>query len=248
MPRLVSALVMAALAAGCLWAGGVWFMALIALSSGVMIWELGRMCDADRGNALIGTGIAAAAVMAIVAYAPAFYIAPLLLGFVIATTLKFRQNQMIYAGYGALIMLAGYGFIKLRFDLEPVWMLWLILIVVASDVAGYLAGRLLGGPKFWPRLSPKKTWSGTIAGWLGAGIVGVFFVQSFSFVLISMLVAFAAQMGDIAESAIKRHAGIKDSSNLIPGHGGFMDRFDGMLGAMLLVLLLVLFTDFPPMG
>ncbi|WP_456390928.1 phosphatidate cytidylyltransferase, partial [Profundibacter sp.] len=139
-------------------------------------------------------------------------------------------------------------FIYLRQDLGLIWMLWLLLVVIASDIGGYLAGRMLGGPKFWPAISPKKTWSGTIAGWVGAAGIGLYFSTVYDFPdslwLVSILVGFAAQMGDIAESAIKRKTGIKDSSNLIPGHGGFMDRFDGMLGASLVVLLLVL-AGFP---
>jgi len=114
--------------------------------------------------------------------------------------------------------------------------------VVVSDVAGYFAGRSLGGPKFWPRIRPKKTWSGTIAGWVGAGIVGALFAgptgAGLALMPVSILVGFAGQMGDISESAIKRLREVKDSSNLIPGHGGVLDRFDAMLGAALLVVIL----------
>ena len=160
-----------------------------------------------------------------------------------------KQNRLIFVGYCALIILAGYGFIYLRQDLGIVWLLWLLLVVIASDVGGYVAGRMLGGPKFWPKVSPKKTWSGTIAGWIGAALVGLYFSVAYGLSgdlwLVSVLVAFAAQMGDIAESAIKRKTGIKDSSNLIPCHGGFMDRFDGMLGASLVVILLVVLTGLP---
>ena len=92
---------------------------------------------------------------------------------------------------------------------------------------------MLGGPKFWPRLSPKKTWSGTVAGWVGAMLVGLTVWAtghgSASLIWISPLVAFAGQLGDIAESWLKRRAGVKDSSNLIPGHGGVFDRVDGLL-------------------
>jgi phosphatidate cytidylyltransferase len=93
--------------------------------------------------------------------------------------------------------------------------------VIASDVLGYFAGRILGGPKFWPRVSPKKTWSGTVAGWVGAAGVGLGSgprgLGSAALVWVSPLVAFAGQMGDIAESAIKRRAGVKDSLEPDPG-------------------------------
>jgi phosphatidate cytidylyltransferase len=97
--------------------------------------------------------------------------------------------------------------------------LWLISIVVLTDVLGYFAGRVIKGPKFWPSVSPKKTWSGILA--LSAGFA-IFF---------SVTLAFASQIGDIGESALKRGADQKDSSSLLPGHGGFLDRFDGLVGA-----------------
>ena len=115
--------------------------------------------------------------------------------------------------------------------------LWLVAVVVASDTMGYFAGRLIGGPKFWPRISPKKTWSGTVAGWVGAGLVGAGFAAAgtvpWAYALLSPLIALAGQVGDIVESWIKRRAGAKDSSRLIPGHGGVLDRFDALVGAVL---------------
>ncbi|MDZ7904436.1 MAG: phosphatidate cytidylyltransferase [Cypionkella sp.] len=120
--------------------------------------------------------------------------------------------------------------------------IWLIGVVILSDIAGYFAGRILGGPKFWPAISPKKTWSGTVAGWMGAaGLGAAFWAAGYggaALIILSPLVAFAGQMGDIGESWLKRRAGIKDSSNLIPGHGGFLDRFDALIGAALVVLAL----------
>jgi phosphatidate cytidylyltransferase len=128
-------------------------------------------------------------------------------------------------------------------------MLWLVLVVAVTDIGGYFAGRIIGGPKFWPRVSPKKTWSGTAAGWVGAGIVGWAFMATtgmgVALIGISVALSMASQMGDIAESAVKRNAGVKDSSALLPGHGGVWDRFDGMLGASLLLLVIESFTGFP---
>jgi phosphatidate cytidylyltransferase len=131
-------------------------------------------------------------------------------------------------------------------------MAWLLFVVIVTDVAGYFAGRMLGGPKFWPRVSPKKTWSGTIAGWIGAALVGWIFGALYNggpyVIYISVAVALGSQLGDIAESAIKRHVGVKDSSSLIPGHGGLLDRFDGMLGAALLLIIIEMFVNFPPVA
>jgi phosphatidate cytidylyltransferase len=128
-------------------------------------------------------------------------------------------------------------------------MVWLVAVVVATDVAGYFAGKALGGPKFWPRVSPKKTWSGTAAGWLAAAAVGAVFAAEagigLGVVVLSVLVSMASQAGDVAESALKRKMGVKDSSGLIPGHGGLFDRFDGMLGAAAMVLLVLSIWGLP---
>ena len=133
--------------------------------------------------------------------------------------------------------------------------LWVVAIVITSDVAGYFVGRIVGGPKFWPAISPKKTWSGTVAGWVGAVLVSLAFVLAghapWMAVILAPVVAFAGQLGDIAESWIKRRAGVKDSSSLIPGHGGFLDRFDALIGAVVLIMLLSLIASLPmpvPLG
>ena len=123
-------------------------------------------------------------------------------------------------------------------------------VIMASDILGYFAGKIIGGPKFWPKVSPKKTWSGTIAGWIGAGLVALFYVAnghaSGELIGISIAIAIAGQLGDVAESALKRHVGVKDSSNILPGHGGMFDRFDAMLGASLFLLLVGQLIGFPP--
>lgn len=156
-------------------------------------------------------------------------------------TLGQGRDAALWAGYGLVILLAGAALIWLR-GLPNGFLLicWLLAVVIASDVMGYFAGRALGGPKFWPRISPKKTWSGTVAGWIGAALVGAIFAAldrgtGSGLVLLSPVVAFAGQMGDIAESAIKRRAGVKDSSHLIPGHGGVLDRFDALIFAAIVV-------------
>ena len=254
-PRVISGVVMAVVGAAALWAGGIWFMALVAICCGAMIWELARMCAPDQGAEIISMGVIAAMAVVLTVSVPVFYSVPILLGFVGASWSVIRTHRMIYALYALLIMVGGCGFILIRQDAGLIWMLWLILIVVASDMAGYIAGRLLGGPKFWPKVSPKKTWSGTVAGWIAAALVGVAFIFYLDkaenvvlAMLLSVLLAFAAQMGDIAESAVKRKCGIKDSSNLIPGHGGFMDRLDAMLGASALVVVVLYTLTISPVG
>ncbi len=152
----------------------------------------------------------------------------------LAMLLIARQLRIAAALYSLLILLAGIALISMRGQgLQAIF--WLVAVVVISDVLGYFAGRAFGGPKFWPAISPKKTWSGTVAGWIGALAFGVavlgFDTASPVVLVIFPLIAFAGQMGDILESWFKRRCGVKDSSNLIPGHGGVLDRFDALLAA-----------------
>lgn len=242
--RVLSALVMIAVGLAALWAGGHLLAALAVVLSGLLAWELYRMIipDAPPGRAE-AHGVVAAIVVAVFSYTwggmvsvVALVLAAVLLG------VRMPRDGRIFGAYMALILLAGHGLIVLRGEYGLAWILWLLLIVIASDVAGYFAGRVIGGPKFWPRFSPKKTWSGTVAGWLLAGVVGYVFMDILGagawLIAVSVLLALAGQMGDIAESAIKRRYGIKDSSNLIPGHGGVLDRFDAMIAVTALALLL----------
>ncbi|MCQ0970421.1 phosphatidate cytidylyltransferase [Paracoccus sp. TK19116] len=160
-----------------------------------------------------------------------------------------RGNRAVFAIFGIAILLVGFGLTGFREALGLPFILWLMGIVIVSDILGYFAGKLIGGPKFWPRLSPKKTWSGTVAGWIGASMVGAALWLTGhgdpTLVWLSPLVALAGQLGDIAESWLKRRVGVKDSSNLIPGHGGFMDRFDAVSGATLAVMAIGFITALP---
>ena len=123
-------------------------------------------------------------------------------------------------------------------------MVLLFAVVWTTDVLGYFAGRAFGGPKLMPAVSPKKTWSGAIAGTLGAMIVAVLIAALFgsfnrpAVALIALLLSVVAQLGDLMESWVKRQFGAKDASHLIPGHGGVMDRLDGFWAAALLGCLI----------
>ena len=150
------------------------------------------------------------------------------------------QQKNIGALFSFAIMSAGTVLFDLRQDFGLPIILWLICLVVLTDVAGYFVGKTVGGPKFWAKVSPKKTWSGTVGGWAVVAVIS-FVVKDyvapqttiFAFVLFSVFLSFTGQMGDICESALKRVCGVKDSSNLLPGHGGLLDRFDAMVGATL---------------
>lgn len=244
--RSLSALLMIIVGALDIWVGGGWFLILIAICCGLMVWELVRMLAPGNKVLARGLGVLATAAVTVAIMVPTLAGILALATPVVAGALLLRKQRKIFVLYTPVIMLAAYALVSARALEEGItWLVWLLLVVIVTDIAGYFAGKAIGGPKFWPSISPKKTWSGTVAGWIAAGIVGAFFVPlteaGYLLILVSMITSFASQMGDIAESAIKRRMGVKDSSRLIPGHGGVLDRFDGLIGAALLVLVIMLF-------
>ena len=251
-PRVLSAIVMLVIGGVELWLGGAPFAILVVALTGGMMWELARM-TADPGRDMsLWLGVLAAMMLALNLWSPsAWVLAGLLVPAMVGALVQQTKRKMFFC-YALVIMATGLSLVMLRESLGLAPVLWVFAVVIVSDVLGYFAGRILGGPKFWPRVSPKKTWSGTAAGWLGAAAVGYGFwaagLGSWHLLWASPLVAFAGQMGDIAESAIKRRAGVKDSSNLIPGHGGLLDRFDALAFAAILTAgLHVLVPLFPLM-
>ncbi|MGA0543272.1 phosphatidate cytidylyltransferase [Neotabrizicola sp. VNH66] len=249
-PRIASAVVMVAVGGAAVWFGG-WALAGLAVAvTGLMTWELSRMTAGEGYDASILLGVLAACVLALNLWVPAAWPLALLLLPSLIGVMAARRDSAIFAAYAMVIVLTGLCTVILRQSVGLEAVLCIVLTVVASDVAGYFAGRSLGGPKFWPKVSPKKTWSGTVAGWLAAALVGAGFWAAGhgapGLMLALPLIAFAGQMGDIAESAIKRRAGVKDASNLIPGHGGLMDRFDALAFAVIAATLIQPFFPFLP--
>ena len=238
-PRLASGIVLIVVGAVEIWVGGLPFAALVCALAGAMIWEAARMFAAPDA---LRSGVLAAVALALALWLPGIMVLPVLLAAAVVASSSVERERGPFFALAIWALLGCYAMGTLRAEAGLIWVLWLVAVVVISDVAGYFAGRILGGPKFWPRFSPKKTWSGTIAGWIGAAVIGLIFAgptgAGLALVPLSVLVGFAGQMGDIAESAVKRLRGVKDSSNLIPGHGGVLDRFDAMLGAALVVVIL----------
>lgn len=230
-------------------AGGVWFQMMVVFVTAVMVWELWMMIAPDRPTNGMLLAALLASVMSGQLLDDTFIGFLLFLVVPIVGAAQLKHERLTFFAFALGIQAAGWGLVEFRLDYGFLWILWVMLVVIATDVFGYFAGKAFGGPKFWPKVSPKKTWSGTIAGWIAAGVVGLIFVMftnaGFIVVLISMVLSLAGQMGDIAESALKRRMKVKDSSTLIPGHGGLFDRFDALLGASLFMLLVARVFNVP---
>jgi phosphatidate cytidylyltransferase len=252
-PRIASALVLAAIALLDLWLGGGWLVALAAIAAALMLWELHRMVTRASGasglaSPLVGLAVLGAAgagtVIATAVWGLGAGIAVMLLGG-LATLALAAADARGWLVAGLVYIGLGMAYLTLLRDSElhglPM-VLWLVLVVVAADVGAYFTGRLLGGPKLWPAVSPGKTWSGAVGGLAAALAVGLVFGVFQGWALLrlaglSLAVAVASQLGDLLESAVKRRFGVKDASRLIPGHGGLMDRLDGVMGALWLFAL-----------
>src|ERR1019366_3892015 len=130
--------------------------------------------------------------------------------------------------------------------LDQVWgfvaLILILLVVWGTDIGGYFAGRGIGGPKLWPRVSPKKTWAGAVGGFAASLVIAGGFAafglgKTGPLLLLGAMLSIASQLGDLFESAVKRRFGVKDSSQIIPGHGGLMDRLDGLVAAVVLAAI-----------
>ena len=252
-PRLESGLALLVVGAAAVWLGGRVFESLTLLIAGAMTWELARLGNPERPGLhfviAVATALSVAGAaevlfdptvlnpmfdprMAVLALGPAlFLITP-------------RRDRLLAAFWTLLVVLACISLIQTRLA-GGVWIAWILGVVIVSDAAGYFFGRLIGGPKFWPALSPKKTWSGTVAGWIAAMLWTAILLlpwmdpgAALPLIAMAPVFAFAGQIADLFESWMKRRAGVKDVSNLIPGHGGLMDRFDAITGAAALGLAL----------
>ncbi len=243
--RINSALILVVLTLALTYAGTQTFAALILFAATLMSWEWGRVV---RGAGIDGIfALQSAAIIAAGYLTLKNYNAAAVAIIIVATWLAFRLHKrahlssdpwwsaagVYYAGFPAIALIAirqdpEYGFHAI---------LYLFIVVWSADTGAFFTGRLIGGPKLAPSISPNKTWSGFIGGALFACFAGVIFAAWFghtsivSIALLSIVLALISQGGDLGESFIKRFFGVKDSSGLIPGHGGVLDRLDGLVFA-----------------
>ena len=225
----------------------------ISVLFAALMWELPRLVVPEpRLRRVMRVGLTAGIAMAATLYAGSWGALALIVPLALGVRAARRELRAAFVGFSLLMVLAAWGLLWIRVEFGLGEAVWIVALVVLSDVLGYFAGRSIGGPKFWPAISPKKTWSGTVAGWLGAAVLGLFLVlfdrADAAVILVGPMLAFAGQMSDIAESWIKRRVNVKDSSRLIPGHGGLMDRFDAMSGSLAAATLLGLAGWLPVVG
>ena len=241
MLRIVSSLVLAPVAIAAAYFGGVAFVAFWAIAALAVLWEWDTLVCAHDRNPVLATGAVTLAGAALLLALGRSGIAATLiaLGFFGVAALASKVRAVWCATglvYAAAILIAP---VLLRRDanLGFAAILFLFVIVWLTDITAYFVGRALGGPKLMPRVSPNKTWSGAIGGTV-AGVVGAVVVASqfgieglFAAAMVALVLSVISQAGDLAESAIKRQFNAKDASQLIPGHGGLMDRLDGFVAA-----------------
>jgi phosphatidate cytidylyltransferase len=232
---------MAPLALAAVWFGAPWLTILILLVAAGMGWEWARMSGARSGPASVSIVVAIlAAVTTLVVASPLLAIAVALAGSVLVwRACRATAAKAPLSSAAGMLWIAVPCVALLWLDRDGggrITIFWLLGVVWASDIGAYAFGRTIGGPKLAPALSPNKTWSGALGGLFCAGLVGFgaawFSAAPAAFLAaISVGLAIVAELGDLAESALKRKFGVKDSGALIPGHGGLLDRLDSLLTA-----------------
>lgn len=256
--RAISAAVLGPGALLCVWLGAEVWTALMTVAVAVLCWEWVRLCGLRShlwpGMALPGAVFVACALA--VFGLPLWGLLFLLLGFIATWVASPRLRRRsgppppaLWLALGVLyIGIAGIALITLRHDNEAGRdnVLFLFFVVWASDIGAYMAGRMVGGPKLAPAISPGKTWSGAVGGLLSSMLVGWLAADWLvpgnpsvpKVLLVAAVLGVATQLGDLLESAVKRRFKVKDSSMLIPGHGGLLDRLDGLMAAAPVAALL----------
>ena len=257
--RVLSALVLALPALAAVYVGGLLFDLLLGAVVLLMAFEWDRLCAGPHGSSSKNNNDLAtwalvlaivAVVIAAVLQAPALALWLTLAGFaaVFLIARGIDRRAPLLQALGAFYIGVPYvALVWLRDDpaVGLVTVFWLLGVVWATDTGALFAGRSIGGPKLAPVISPNKTWAGLAGGMLAAALVGAIFALWLGSpvglaALISAGLAVVAQAGDLVESLVKRHFGVKDSGTIIPGHGGIFDRVDGLLAVAPVWALVVL--------
>jgi phosphatidate cytidylyltransferase len=248
--RIISAAVLIPIVVAAVYAGHPAWDLLVIVFGGVMAWEWsnivarGRIAEAPRRWIAIGAMVLLVlALLFVMSFGAAFFTRDWSGSLLTLTATYFAASVALYRRAWFWLIL-GYFYVvvpciaigALRADpavgLQQIF--WIVALVIAADTGAYIAGRSIGGPKLAPRISPNKTWAGLGGAVVSAAVVGVITAVLMDMpvailAVVSGLMGIVAQAGDLAESAFKRHFGVKDASNIIPGHGGALDRVDGLI-------------------
>jgi phosphatidate cytidylyltransferase len=249
--RVISALVLAPVALVPAYVGSYFWDALVAVMGALMAWEWAGLCGSGKqsrvgalATALAPVAVATRALWGTIPAAGVIVVSALAVGggarLERTANPAWRAAGVVYVGLPCLAM----AWLRASPVDGLATLLWVLALVWATDTGAYLAGRGIGGPKLAPRISPNKTWAGLGGGMVAAAVIGLaasFLVPGATAAIVvplSAALAVVEQAGDLFESAVKRHFGAKDSSRLIPGHGGVLDRVDGLLAVSLAVAAL----------
>ena len=243
--RVIAALVLAPVAVAIAWLGGWLWITLVTLAAIGLYVEWLMIVGMARETRVVTSGAVALAISGLclaLGRIDASLLA-LALGLVAVALLSPERRSWIATGffYAAAAQIAS---VLVRLDQTNgfVALILILLVVWVTDIGGYFAGRGIGGPKLWPRVSPKKTWAGAVGGFVASLVIAAGFVafglgKTGPLLLLGAVLSIASQLGDLFESAVKRRFGVKDSSHIIPGHGGLMDRLDGFVAAVVLAAI-----------
>lgn len=243
LPRIASAAVLAPAALAIAYVGAPIFELALAAVAGILAWEWTRLCDSRRPALLmiLLTLVAVIAVGAVVVGKPRYAALVIPVGAAAAFLAEGSERRLWMMGGAAYIALplAALEWIRVSTPAGRDLVVWILLVVWASDTFAYIVGRTVGGPKLAPAISPKKTWAGLFGACAGAAAAGAIVAMAMGARELAVAAALAAglgvlgQGGDLLESSVKRHFHVKDASGIIPGHGGLLDRMDALLAAVL---------------
>ena len=243
--RIAVAAVLIPLAVAIAYAGGWLWTALVTLAAIGLFVEWLAIVGLAGATRVTVPGVAALAITGLCFAIGRFDAALIVLsvGFVAVASIAPERRGWAAAGF---LYAAAAEIASVLVRLDPVKgfaaLMFVLLIVWVTDSGGYFAGRGIGGPKLWPRVSPKKTWAGAAGGFAASLAVAVGFAafdlgRIGPLLMLSGALSVVSQLGDLFESAVKRRFGVKDSSHIIPGHGGLMDRLDGFVAAVVVAAL-----------